>query len=190
MTIDPRTFRTAMTRFPSGVTIVTMVDDAERRWGFTASAFAFLSVEPPRLLVCLDRSANCYPHFCATDRFAINILGADHEVLARHFATKAIDKFAGLEFQPGEFRLPLLSDAVATLECQKSELMPGGDHVILIGEPLSIRLGSGTPAVLFNQRFWRLSEAAASVPANSASPPGGHTSPGTNTDRAVAVERR
>jgi flavin reductase ActVB len=166
MTVDQGTLRQAMTRFPSGVTIVTMVDDSSQRWGFTASAFASLSLAPPLVLVCLDRSANCYPSFCVTDRFAINILGADHEALARRFATKGIDKFDGVDFEPGEFQLPLISDAVATLECQRAALMPGGDHVILIGEPLSIRLGGGTPAVLFNRRFWRFLEASSGVQSN------------------------
>jgi flavin reductase ActVB len=169
MTVDLTTFRKAMARFPSGVTIVTMIDDMERRWGFTASAFALLSMEPPQLLVCLDRSANCYPYFCEAERFAVNILRADQEALARRFAMKGIDKFADVDFEEGEFRLPLLSGAVATLVCQKSALLPGGDHVILIGEPFSIRLRSGTPALLFNQRFWKLPEAAAGVQANGAS---------------------
>jgi len=169
MTVDPTTFRNAMAQFPSGVTIVTMIDDASRRWGFSASAFASLSMKPPQLLVCLDRSANCYPYFCEAHRFAVNILRADHEALARRFATKGIDKFANVDFEQGEFRLPLLSDAVATLECQKSALVPGGDHVILIGEPLSIRLRSGPPALLFNQRFWKFPEAAVSVQANGPS---------------------
>lgn len=168
MTVDLTTFRKAMAHFPSGVTIVTMIDDASRRWGFTASAFASLSMEPPQLLVCLDRSADCYPYFCEADRFAVNILRADHEDMARRFATKGVDKFANLDLEQGEFRLPLLSEAVASLECQKSGLVPSGDHVILIGEPLSIRLRRGTPALLFNQRFWRLPEAAASVRANGA----------------------
>jgi flavin reductase ActVB len=169
MTVDLTSFRKAMARFPSGVTIVTMIDDTDRRWGFTASAFASLSMEPPQLLVCLDRSANCYPYFCEADRFAVNILRADHEALARRFATKGIDKFADVAFEEGEFRLPLLSGAVATFECQKSALLPGGDHVILIGEPFSIRLRSGMPALLFNQRFWELPEAAAGVQTNGAS---------------------
>jgi flavin reductase ActVB len=189
MTVDRRAFRQAMMRFPSGVTIVTMIDHASRRWGFTASAFTLLSMQPPQVLVCLDRSANCYPHFRDTDRFAINILGTHHTVLARHFATKGIDKFTGLDFEPGEFRLPLLSDAVASLECQKVEVAPGGDHVILIGEPLSIRLGSGTPAVLFNQRFWELTEAAGSVQANGTRP-GVPATPATRWESTVVAERK
>jgi flavin reductase ActVB len=188
MTIDPRNFRQAMARFPSGVTIVTMIDDARRRWGFTASAFASLSVEPPQLLVCLDRSANCYSSFCEADRFAINVLGPSHEALARRFATKGIDKFAGHNFEPGEFGLPVLLDAVAALECQKSSLVPGGDHVILIGEPLSIRLGTGTPVVLFDQRFWKLPKATSSVRENGVRP-GRLQSRFTPTESAAVAER-
>jgi flavin reductase ActVB len=189
MTVDQTTFRQAMMRFPSGVTIVTMIDDAGRRWGFTASAFTLLSMQPPQVLVCLDRSANCYPHFRDAGHFAINILGAHHTALARHFATKGVDKFTGLDFEPGEFRLPLLPDAVASLECQKVEVTPGGDHVILIGEPLSIRLGSGTPAVLFNQRLWKLTEAAGGVRANGKRP-GGPAGPATRSEGTVVAERK
>jgi flavin reductase ActVB len=188
MTVDLTTFREAMGRFPSGVTIVTMIDGTRKCWGFTASAFASLSMEPPQLLVCLDRSANCYPYFCQADRFAVNILSAEHEALARRFATKGIDKFASVDFVAGEFRLPLLSDAVAALECQKSTMVPSGDHVILIGEPLSIRLRSGTPAVLFNHRFWMLSEAAA-LHANGASS-SRSASPVTRTASAGAAKRQ
>ena len=188
MTVDLRTFRKAMARFPSGVTIVTTIDETRKWWGFTASAFTSLSLEPPQLLVCLDRSANCYPHFCESDRFAVNILSADHEALARRFATKGIDKFTSVDFEQGEFQLPLLSDAVAAFECHKSTLVPSGDHVILIGEPLSIRMRSETPAVLFNHRFWRLPEAAA-VQANGASS-SRFASLATRTESAVATKRQ
>jgi flavin reductase ActVB len=158
MSVDQGLFRQAMGRFPTGVTIVTTVDEHGRPWGFTASAFASLSLRPPQVLVCLDHSANCHDSFDSADRFAINILGAEHEELARHFATKAIDKFGGRVFEPGDLRLPLLPDAVATLECRAAGRLRGGDHTILIGEPVSIRLRSGPPAVFYNHRFWKLSE--------------------------------
>jgi flavin reductase ActVB len=157
MSVDQGLFRQAMGRFPSGVTIVTTVDEHGRRWGFTASAFASLSLQPPRVLVCLDRSANCHQSFSSADRFAVNILGAEQEDLARHFATKASDKFGGKSFELGDLRMPLLPDAVATLECLTAGRLPGGDHTILVGEPVSIRLRSGPPAVLYDRRFWRLS---------------------------------
>jgi flavin reductase ActVB len=163
MSVDQGLFRQAMGRFPSGVTIVTTVDEHGRQWGFTASAFASLSLHPPRVLICLDRSANCHQSFSSADCFAVNILGAEHEDLARHFATKRIDKFGGKNFELGDLRLPLLSDAVATLECRTAGRLPGGDHTILVGEPVSIRLRSGSPAVFYDRRFWRLSGSTVSA---------------------------
>jgi flavin reductase ActVB len=158
MSVDRSLFLEAMGRFPTGVTIVTTVDRDGRQWGFTASSFASLSLQPPRVLVCLNSSANCHPSFTSTDRFAVNILGPDHEGLARHFATKMMDKFVGMDFEPGDLGLPLLPDAVATLECRTADRLSSGDHTILVGEPVSIRLRSGSsPAVFYDRRFWRLS---------------------------------
>jgi flavin reductase ActVB len=157
MSVDRALFLEAIGRFPTGVTIVTTVDQHGRQWGFTASSFASLSLQPPRVFVCLDASANCHPSFTSADRFAVNILGAEQEELARHFATKMVDKFSGTNFELGELRLPLLPDAVATLECRTAGRFPGGDHTILVGEPVSIRLRSGSPAVFCHRRFWRLS---------------------------------
>jgi flavin reductase ActVB len=91
MTVDERTVRQAMTRFPSGVTIVTMVDDAPVRWA-SSPAPSRCSHRLTARLVCLDRSANCYPHFCKSDLVAINVLSPHHEALARRFATKGIDR--------------------------------------------------------------------------------------------------
>jgi flavin reductase ActVB len=159
MSVDRSLFLDAMGRFPTGVTIVTTVDRDGRQWGFTASSFASLSLQPPRVLVCLDTSAHCHRSFRSADRFAVNILGADHEDLARHFATKMMDKFGGRNFEPGDLGLPLLPDAVATLECRTAGRLPAGDHTILMGEPVSIRLRAGSsPAVFYDRRFWRLSQ--------------------------------
>ena len=158
MSIDQSLFLEAMRQFPTGVTIVTTVDRHGRQWGFTANSFASLSLQPPRILVCLDASANCHRSFTQADRFAVNILGAEHEDLARQFATKMIDKFHGTNFEPGDLRLPLLPDALAALECLTAGRFPAGDHTIMVGEPVSIRLRPGSPAVFCNRRFWRLSE--------------------------------
>lgn len=162
--LDPTSFREAMWRFPSGVTIVTTVDGEGRPWGFTASAFAFVSREPPQVLVCLDCSANCHPSFREAERFAVNILTAEHAELARRFATKGIDKFGPRSFEPGELRLPVLRDALVVLECRTAARLPGGDHTILLGEAVSIRLRAGAPAVVYDRRFWKLTEAQAAQP--------------------------
>lgn len=152
--VDEELFREAMRRFPSGVTIVTTVDAAGRRWGFTASAFAALSVNPPLVLVCLDRSADCHPTFGLTGRFAVNILGLHHTSLAVRFATKGEDKFAAENFVDGVLGAPRLPDAVATVECEVEARYPGGDHTILVGSVQHAHLGSETPVVYARRRFF------------------------------------
>ena len=158
--IHPELFRRAMTRFASGVTIVTTSDTTGRRWGFTASAFASLSLDPPLVLVCQHRSADSHPAFIAASHFIVNVLGREHEPLARRFAVKGADKFSGGEFRRGlADGLPVLGDALASLKCGTHARYDGGDHTILIGEvDYAIVREHGTPALYFDADFWELGE--------------------------------
>lgn len=157
--VDGDAFREALSRFPSGVTVVTTRDVDGVPWGFTASAFASLSATPPLVLVCLDRAADCHEAFEArSDRFAVNILAVDHEDLALRFASKGADKFAGGGFDDGLGGVPTLPGAVAVLECRTDDRVTGGDHTILIGLVEQVRLGDGEPMVYANRGFRRLAE--------------------------------
>jgi flavin reductase ActVB len=155
-TVDPLTFRQAMTRFAAGVTIVTTIDKDSRARGFTASAFVSLSLEPPLVLVCLDAHAECHSSFSVTDGFAVNVLRPEHEALARRFATKGVDKFASGEFKPGASGLPVLPDALAVIECATEQRLPGGDHTILIGRVQDCQVNEGAPMIYYNRAFHRL----------------------------------
>jgi flavin reductase ActVB len=145
----------ALAKFPTGVAIVTTLDRAGRRWGFTASAFTSLSLDPPQVLVCLAQCADCYAVFSSTDRFAANVLRAEHEPLARRFATKGTAKFTGDEFVFSDLGLPVLSDALAIIECGIAARLPGGDHTIIVGDVRATRCGSGDPAVYYDRIFRR-----------------------------------
>jgi flavin reductase ActVB len=149
----PEAFRAALARFPSGVTIVTTRDAAGEPWGFTASAFSSLSLEPPLVLVCLDRSANCHPTFSGAQRYAINILTPAHQELARRFASKAADKYAGDSFAMEDGRPPVLRDAAAVLWCDAENLVPAGDHTILIGRVTDAQVGDGDSVVYYRGAF-------------------------------------
>jgi flavin reductase ActVB len=157
-TIHPELFRRAMTRLASGVTIVTTLDAEGRQRGFTASAFASLSLEPPLVLVCLDRAADSHPAFNFASSYVINVLGREHESLARRFATKGVDKFAGDEFRRGLLDgLPVLDDALVALKCGSHARHDAGDHTILIARvEYAILRDDGAPALYFDSAFWEL----------------------------------
>lgn len=153
--VDDQAFRDAMSRFPSGVTIVTTTA-RDSWWGFTASSFCSLSIDPPLVLVCLASTAECHPVFMAAERYAIHILQPHHRELAMRFATRGADKFSGLWFYPDEHGLPVLPDARVRLLCRSRQRYPEGDHVILVGEVTDVALGNGQPVVQADRRFWKL----------------------------------
>jgi len=156
--LDLDDFRAAMSMWPSGVTITTTIDDDRLRWGFTASAFSSLSLEPPLILVCLAAAAKSHDTFVRTKFFAVNLLSTRHEQLARRFATRGSDKFNGANFRPGHTGSPLLTDAVASLECVMHATVPAGDHTILIGKVIHAYINAtirdSAPAMVhFARRF-------------------------------------
>ncbi len=153
--VDNDSLVNALAKFPTGVAIVTTLDGIGRHWGFTASAFSSLSLDPPQVLVCLAQAADCYVAFLNTDRFAANVLRVEHEPLARRFATKGAAKFVGSEFALGDLGLPVLPDALAVIECEIAARLPGGDHTIIVGDVRAVRCGSGEPAVYHDRVFRR-----------------------------------
>jgi flavin reductase ActVB len=150
-------FRDAMASFPSGVTIVTTVDDAGRWWGFTATSFCSVSMYPPLVLVCLATGAECHPVFAAAQRWIVHVIHPEHADLAIRFATRGADKFNDAGFIADERGLPVLPRACVTLDCTVHGRHPGGDHTILLGRVENTRLGEDLPAVYFRRGFHLLS---------------------------------
>jgi flavin reductase ActVB len=156
--MDLAVFKEAMSRFPSGVVVVTTRDTDGRCWGFTASSFSSISMEPPLILVSLAKEADCHHVFGAAPWFAISILRAGHEPLAVNFATRGVDKFAAGQFATDEHGSPLLSTAAATMTCQRYEVYDCGDHSLMVGRVTEVGLGSdGDPMIYVGRRFARLS---------------------------------
>ncbi len=155
--VDSQRFREAMARFASGVTVVTTKDaESGVPVGFTASAFTSLSLDPPLVLVCLARSADCYPAFAKAEAMAVSILAAGQQDVALRFATRGADKFGPTAVVSGDLTgLPLIADALAHVECAIWDRFDGGDHVILVGKVLSARAADAEPLLHFNRRFGR-----------------------------------
>ena len=155
-------FRNVIGHFASGVTVITAVHD-ERPYGTTASAVTSLSLEPPMMLVCLDRESQTGGVIVEEGRFAVNILGEDQADLAVRFATKAPDKFDGVATTRGEYGDPLLADALATLECRVVEQTTGGTHIVFFGEVERGSARAGAPLAYYRGQFGRLQLAASEL---------------------------
>ena len=156
MTLDPSTFRATLSRFASGITIVTARDAEGRDVGMTVSAFSSLSLTPPLVLVCIDNGASVAPVLEHCDSFAVNILADDQEALSRRFAERELDRFDGVALRRGELDLALLDGALANLECRVTTRLPGGDHTILVGEVKSASLREGQPLLYYRGGYRRL----------------------------------
>lgn len=129
---DPRTFRSALGQFATGVTVVTtMTPDGPV--GLTVNSFASVSLDPPLVLWSLRTQSYHHAVFAGCEHFGVNVLAEDQEQLSRHFATPLIDKFAGVAWRRGVGGVPVLDGAAATFECGRQANHSGGDHTIFLG---------------------------------------------------------
>ena len=152
MPIDEAAFKLAMSHFPSGVTVVTTEYDG-RPYGMTVASFASLSLHPPLVLVCVEKSVKTHDAIAAAGKFGVSILSSDQEDISARFASRADDKFAGIEMRRGELGVPLIAGALTTLECSVYDQLPGGDHTIFVGEVVSIRTSEGSPLIYFRSGY-------------------------------------
>ena len=160
---EPRVLREALGCFATGVTVITCSDEASRPSGVTANSFSSVSLEPPLILFSLARSLNSIGAFQRASHFAVNVLGTHHRDLSERFATALSDKWRGVPHRPGMRGCPILTDALAVLECEDWHQYDGGDHVIFVSrvmrvswdtrrEPLLFFRGAYTSAALPRQR--------------------------------------
>ena len=143
-----------MGSFASGVTVITSLGDDGVPRGFTASAFCSLSLDPMLCLVSIDVRTETLPAIRSSQGFVVNILAADQQEISQRFASKAADKFAGLTYDKGPVTgAPIFPGVLAWVECRVRELLPGGDHVIAVGEIQGGEAREGEPLLYFRSRY-------------------------------------
>jgi flavin reductase (DIM6/NTAB) family NADH-FMN oxidoreductase RutF len=161
--IDAADFRRAAGRFASGIVVVsTCLDGVDH--AMTVSAFAAVSLDPVLVLFCAERAARFHDAVLATGMWAVSVLGEDSEKAARWLATRG----RSLAGQLDAFRhhggpltgAPVLTDALAAMECRTTAVHDGGDHSIVVGEVLAVIApsGAGSPLVHFAGRYRRLAD--------------------------------
>jgi len=153
-TMDLQLYKNALASAPTSVVVVTTVDRDGQPRGFTAGSFSSLSMSPPLVMVSLHCNAECHAAFATAERFAVSVLGPQHEELARLVATRGADKFGGGHFRIDAHGLPVASEAVASFLCRTQHRYPGGDHTILVGAVEEVGVDeTGEAMVHFRRRF-------------------------------------
>ena len=150
---DPRSFREALGRFATGVAFVTAAPDGEPA-GLIVNSLTSVSLEPPLIAFCPSRSSLTWMRMRRAGRLAVNVLGRQHERFARRAVPAGADRFTGLDWEPGRGGAPLVTDALASLECEIVAEHPSGDHWIVLGRVDELRISPLTePLVFFAGEF-------------------------------------
>ena len=153
--VEESRFREVMSRLVTGVALVTGRLDGSVH-GLTVNAVSSVSLEPPLVLVCLDRSGTSHDPIIASGAFAVSVLASGQEELALRFSRGTHrERFNGIEFRAGASGSPVLPDALAWLDCSIRAVHPAGDHSIVVGEVLRCGAGDGDPLVFFRSEYGR-----------------------------------
>ena len=157
MTFDSKKQRKILGHFATGVTVVTTGGIAGLH-GMTANAVASLSLDPPLVLVAVDKRALTLDYLKKNRCFAVNILRLEQEELSRQFATPGPKDFSDLKTTNAATASPILADCLAYLDCKVVDILPGGDHEIFVGEILAGEHHGGEPLLYYAGGYRRLAE--------------------------------
>ncbi len=157
---DPFVFRRVLGHFATGVTVVTGMENGEPA-GFTCQAFSALSLDPAMIVIAPALASTSWPRIQPSGVFCVNVLAAGEGALARRFAARGGRKFDGVLWQPSMSGCPVLSGALAYVDCRLDAVYPGGDHVLAVGTVLDLAVGEGAergPLLFYRGGFGHFAE--------------------------------
>jgi flavin reductase (DIM6/NTAB) family NADH-FMN oxidoreductase RutF len=146
---DPAHFRRVLGHYPTGVSIVTALDEHGNPLGMVIGSFTSVSMDPPLVAYCAMESSRSYAQIRSSGRFCVNVLAADQEPLCRTFATRGVDRFAGVTWHAAHTGSPVLDDAVAWIDCEIETIQSVGDHDIVVGRVVDLDVVAPRPSLLF-----------------------------------------
>jgi flavin reductase (DIM6/NTAB) family NADH-FMN oxidoreductase RutF len=156
LSVTPDEFRSVLGRFPSGVTVVTTKAGDGSDQGMTVSAFSSVSLDPPLVLICIEKTASAYDALTAAPGFVVNILSVSQEQIARRFSIVDIDRFEGVGYSRSPNGLAVLDDVLGVIECATFAMHDAGDHTIIVGEVEAARAQNGTPLLYYRGGYAQL----------------------------------
>ncbi len=152
-TLDTDLMKQVNRRFITGVTVVTAMD-GETPKGLAVNAFASISLEPPTVMVCIQRTSSTHDCLYRAHHLAVNILSTDQMDVINRFASKSDDKFTGLDWRGGPFGSPLIERSSAKIEAEIRERLQASTHTVFICRVVEASVTEGIPMVYSAGRFY------------------------------------
>lgn len=149
--IDPALYRETLGYFPTGVVVITAIAEDGQPVGMVVGSFTSVSLDPALVAYLPTKNSGSYARLRTASHFAVNVLAADQTDLCGRFASRAADKFDGVEWAPGPNGSPVLAGAVSWIECEVDSEVDGGDHWIVLGRVLNLAVQRPSLPLLFFQ---------------------------------------
>ncbi|MGZ4960897.1 MAG: flavin reductase family protein [Methylomonas sp.] len=161
MSVDASQFKNALKLWASGVTVVTAQSVNNGMKGMTATSFSSVSVDPPQILVCLNKITDTGGALLESRHFAVNILASDQQDVSNQFAGNSTqeERFASVAWEKGDNGAPLLTKGLVSLECKVVQQIQAGTHWIVIGEVEKVVCRNGEPLLYYSSAYRQLSVA-------------------------------
>jgi len=160
MAVNDHDFKNALKLWASGVTVVTAKTEEFGLKGMTATSFSSVSLEPPQILVCLNKTADTGDAVLAGKSFAVNILTSEQQDVSNQFAggVSQEERFANVNWHEGAATgSPVFDDALASIECKLVQQVLAGTHWVVIGEVQNVTCQKGEPLLYYNSAYCGLS---------------------------------
>jgi flavin reductase (DIM6/NTAB) family NADH-FMN oxidoreductase RutF len=145
-------FKQIMGSYPTGVTVITTVDDHGKPYGLTVNSFASVSLDPILVSWCIDLKSSSLEAFKEADSFAVHVLAAEQEEVCWAFAGKDPDRFSKVNWTLSDNNLPVIPGSFGIMECKKVQQIDAGDHIVFIGEVVNIENENKEPMLYFRRK--------------------------------------
>ncbi|WP_144097148.1 flavin reductase family protein [Croceicoccus sediminis] len=149
--IEPQHFRTVLGAYPTGVCLITSLDEEGTRTGMVVGSFTSISMDPPLVGFFPDKSSSSYKGIAKAGRFCVNVLGSDQLALCQRFASRAPDKFLDLSHGESPSGQPVFDEALAWIDCVIERTEDIGDHWLVVGRVEAMDLCGGDTPLLFHR---------------------------------------
>lgn len=151
MVIEAATFRQVLGYYPTGVSAITAMGEDGAPIGMVVGTFSSVSIDPPLVGFLPDKSSSTWPRLEAAGRFCVNVLASDQLDVCKQLAGKSPDKFAEVEYTVSDHNLPIVTQALATIECELYSVTDAGDHYFVLGKVLRLEATREADPMLFHR---------------------------------------